>query len=406
MHHGPIHFFICTFLMAGLGHSQDYRLPSKIWENVGIMRNTDFKANAKFIDIEDDIMEYIRYELERIEVNSPNLTGDEIYYLGLLYFELGRMTVSIRYLKEYVEKGAGTSNSKNLANGRGFLAKALIKTKKLKEAARHIRILEREDVPYIELLKMEMAKEYAKEGDRENALSYARKAIRSVENDSIGLFLDPIISHFICARMDDNAKKLVDEILTSVEYSLNDASKDFIITRRKQLSMLGKKSSFDVKAEKYRWVGITPPPPSTVDFSNKVVMIYFWASWCAPCRFFFLEMDNWLEKYGDKGLKILGITRLYGEVFGVETKESLTKDQEIKHLNDFCTSSGIPFPSIVDEFHILGDSIYMRDVPFLILLDRKGTFRLFLEGGNIEKELLEGMIKEMLEESGDLDGKN
>lgn len=405
MHHGSIHLIICAFLLAGLSHQQDYRLPSKIWENVGVMRNTDFKANAAFIDIEDDVKEYIRYELERIEMKGASFGSDENYYLGLLYFEIDRMEDSIRYLKEFVEKEWSKDKSKNMANGRGFLAKALIRTKKLEEAAHHIGVLERENVPYLELLKMEMAKGYAIRGDRNSALSYARKALRSVENDSIQLFLDPIITHFIYAGMSDIAIKLVNEILTSIEYSLDDTSREYLVTRRKQLGMVGKKS-FDIKTEGYKWVGTTPPPTKTSDFSNKVIMIYYWASWCAPCRFFFLEMNDWLEKYGDKGLEILGITRFYGEVFGQEADAPLTKDLEIKHLNDFCYVSKIPFPSIVDENHILGDSVFMRDVPFLVLIDRKGTFRLFLEGGNIEKELLEGMIKKMLEESGDPEGKN
>lgn len=46
---------------------------------------------------------------------------------------------------------------------------------------------------------------------------------------------------------------------------------------------------------------------NSANYKGKVMIVDFWASWCAPCKASFAAYNELLEKYGSKGLVIIGI---------------------------------------------------------------------------------------------------
>ena len=43
-------------------------------------------------------------------------------------------------------------------------------------------------------------------------------------------------------------------------------------------------------------------------YRGKVVLLNFWATWCAPCQVELPRFDEWQKKYGEQGLQILAVS--------------------------------------------------------------------------------------------------
>ena len=94
------------------------------------------------------------------------------------------------------------------------------------------------------------------------------------------------------------------------------------------------------------------------DFRGKVVLIDFWASWCAPCRRENPNVVALYNKYKDKGFTVISVSLDSKEE---KWKEAIKKDNLIwpNHVSDLggwrskvsklYGVSSIPFTVLVDE---------------------------------------------------------
>jgi thiol-disulfide isomerase/thioredoxin len=92
-------------------------------------------------------------------------------------------------------------------------------------------------------------------------------------------------------------------------------------------------------AEGNEYVGQTPPeisiaellnaapemPKTLAELRGRVVLLEFWATWCPPCRRMIPHMQELSEKYSQKGLQILSVTKEKPEVVKPFVKENNMK---------------------------------------------------------------------------------
>lgn len=88
---------------------------------------------------------------------------------------------------------------------------------------------------------------------------------------------------------------------------------------------------------------------------NKVVLIDFWASWCAPCRKKIPELKALYETYKDQGLEIVGIS--------IDKKDSDWR----KALGE----EQLPYPNYIDAGET-ANNWKVRAIPALFLVDSTG----------------------------------
>ena len=91
------------------------------------------------------------------------------------------------------------------------------------------------------------------------------------------------------------------------------------------------------------------------DYSNKIVYVDFWASWCIPCRKSFPWMNEMQEKYKDKGLIIIAINM------------DEDKDDAKKFLKKYPSK----FKVIYDD-GTLAEKYKVKGMPYSILFDKNG----------------------------------
>ena len=138
------------------------------------------------------------------------------------------------------------------------------------------------------------------------------------------------------------------------------------------------------------WEGLTPPLPAlngeayTLDhWKGKVILLNFWASWCAPCQYEIPKLIELQEKYKTEGLQIVGI--------GVDKE---------KPLRNVSRSLGINYPVLVAD-ETLGPKLLeywgnsAQIVPYNVVIGRDGRIT-YTHLGLVDQEVFMEYIHPIL----------
>ncbi len=93
--------------------------------------------------------------------------------------------------------------------------------------------------------------------------------------------------------------------------------------------------------------------------AGKVVLVDFWASWCAPCKASFPTMSRLQAKYASKGLVVIGI--------GV--------DENAKDYQTFAAKNKVGFTIAHDSKQQAAAFFNPPTMPSSYLVDRSGKIR-------------------------------
>ena len=124
-------------------------------------------------------------------------------------------------------------------------------------------------------------------------------------------------------------------------------------------------------------------PVNLSGLKGQVVVVDFWASWCAPCREELPVLEGLYRKYREQGLVIVGV--------------GLDKDP--KNLGKFLRANPLTFTVVHDAAGAVADRYGPPKMPSSYIIDRKGIVRHVHAGFRAaDKGAMERELKTLLNE--------
>jgi peroxiredoxin len=93
------------------------------------------------------------------------------------------------------------------------------------------------------------------------------------------------------------------------------------------------------------------------DFSGKVLLLNFWATWCVSCREELTELDRLYRKYRDAGFVVIAIS----------------VDTSAERVASFLKKRPVGFPVLIDSQGDVADAYRFSGLPAVFLIGRDGV---------------------------------
>jgi len=113
---------------------------------------------------------------------------------------------------------------------------------------------------------------------------------------------------------------------------------------------------------------------------DKVVVVNFWATWCAPCKAEIPDLAHFHDKYKSKDVVLLGL---------------MTDQVADSVLKNFARQTGLNYPVVPVDDELAAAFGYPEALPTTFIYDRSGHL-VFERPGAVSEEMLAKKVRSLL----------
>lgn len=187
----------------------------------------------------------------------------------------------------------------------------------------------------------------------------------------------------------EEAKKVLADGLAATE---GEREKKFLKTTLEQLEYFGQKA-FPINVP--HWFNSEALDLGKLE--GNVVILSFWAPWCPSCRKLTPTLVDIYNENKDKGLEMIGFTRMYGSYRDDEgDKGKVDKEEELELIKGYIERKQMPYPVAVEDGKAVMETYKISGLPTLVFIDKKGNID-FTDIGGANTQFLKDKIKTLLE---------
>lgn len=113
---------------------------------------------------------------------------------------------------------------------------------------------------------------------------------------------------------------------------------------------------------------------SLQNFSGKVIILDFWATWCGPCISSMPKLEKLQKQYPDK-LQVIGVSH-----------------EAVKRIQKFAQNRPVGFMLAVDTASTLRKYFEYRTIPHVVIIDGTGTIKAITHSENVTEEAIGNLM--------------